>query len=85
MRVDQIVVTGVLVKIRFVFFAALLSIAGHSTTALGAAAAEKPDASVCLGCHGNEGFEMPGADGKMKSLHVPPAKFEKSEIGRAHV
>ncbi|MBI4205526.1 MAG: cytochrome C [Betaproteobacteria bacterium] len=37
---------------------------------------------ACLGCHGNEGFGMPGADGKMRSLHVTKEKFEKSVHGK---
>ena len=59
-----------------VFFLTFVSLvhAASSTPA----APEKPDASACLGCHGNQGFEMPGPDGKMKSLHVPGEKFEKS-------
>jgi cytochrome b subunit of formate dehydrogenase len=38
--------------------------------------------AVCLGCHGNKGFEMPGPDGKMRSLHVMPDKFSKSVHGK---
>src|SRR3954468_15492768 len=33
---------------------------------------------VCLGCHGNEGFEAPGADGKVRSLFVDKKVFGKS-------
>ena len=29
-------------------------------------AAKGPDNSLCLACHGNEGFAMPGADGLMR-------------------
>jgi thiosulfate reductase cytochrome b subunit len=36
----------------------------------------------CLGCHGIEGFAMPGADGKMRSLHVTKEKFESSVHGK---
>ncbi len=36
---------------------------------------------TCLGCHGSEGFAMPGADGKMRALHVIKDKFEKSVHG----
>jgi len=35
-----------------------------------APATEKPGNDVCLGCHGNPGFAMPGADGKMRQLDV---------------
>ena len=40
------------------------------------------DNSLCLACHGNEGFAMPGADGQMRSLHVIRNKFESSVHGR---
>jgi predicted CXXCH cytochrome family protein len=45
-----------------------------------AAEAEKPalDNASCLGCHGNEGFSMPGPDGKPRPLHVVKEKFELS-------
>jgi predicted CXXCH cytochrome family protein len=36
---------------------------------------------VCLGCHGNEGFSAPGANGKVRSLHVTKGKFEQSVHG----
>lgn len=39
------------------------------------------DKSVCLSCHGNAGFSMPGADGKERSLSVDGGKFEKSVHG----
>ena len=45
------------------------------------AAASSTDKAVCLGCHGNEGFSMPGADGKVRQLHVAGEKFEKSVHG----
>jgi cytochrome b subunit of formate dehydrogenase/nitrate/TMAO reductase-like tetraheme cytochrome c subunit len=45
------------------------------------APAARPDNAVCLSCHGNEGFEMPGADGQMRSLHVAPEKFAASVHG----
>ena len=35
------------------------------------ASASATDKAICLGCHGNEGFTMPGADGKVRQLHVP--------------
>ena len=47
-----------------------------------AATSEKPGNETCLGCHGNKGFEMPGADGKMRPLHVMPDKFGKSVHGK---
>ena len=50
-----------------------------------AAAAKKPaaapaalDNATCLGCHGNEGFSMPGPDGRPRPLHVVKEKFELS-------
>jgi hypothetical protein len=67
---------------RFQKFAAFLltslAFAVNSGVAGAADAAEKPDAAACLACHGNEGFSMPGADGKPRSLHVTKEKFEKS-------
>ncbi len=44
-------------------------------------AAEAADNSLCLGCHGIEGFAMPGADGQMRPLHVIKDKFEASAHG----
>lgn len=40
------------------------------------------DNAVCLGCHGNEGFSVPGADGRTRSLHVVGDKFGKSVHGK---
>ena len=45
-------------------------------------AAERPSNDVCLGCHGNEGFAMPGANGQQRSLHVKKDKFESSVHGK---
>jgi len=39
------------------------------------------DNSVCLGCHGNEGFEMPGPDGALRKLYVNPDRFANSKHG----
>jgi cytochrome b subunit of formate dehydrogenase len=48
-----------------------------------ASAADPPlDSSVCLGCHGNEGFSMPDAAGKPRNLHVKGDKFAKSVHGK---
>lgn len=44
--------------------------------------AENPAAVACLACHGNKGFAMPGADGKMRNLHVEADKFGKSVHGK---
>ncbi len=52
--------------------------AGQSTSQT----AEKIPSEVCLGCHGSEGFGVPGPDGKMRSLFVIKEKFEKSVHGR---
>ena len=41
-----------------------------------------PDNDVCLGCHGNEGFSMPGPDGKPRDLHIIKDKFGNSVHGR---
>ena len=37
---------------------------------------------TCVGCHGNEGFSVPGADGKPRNLHVIADKFGKSVHGK---
>jgi len=54
--------------------------------AAGAKAPEKeignPENGVCLGCHGNEGFAMPGADGTPRNLHVIKDRFGKSVHGK---
>jgi cytochrome c551/c552/cytochrome b subunit of formate dehydrogenase len=42
------------------------------------AAAMPLDNATCLGCHGNEGFAMPGPDGRPRPLHVVKEKFELS-------
>jgi len=49
-----------------------------------APAAAALDNATCLGCHGNEGFAMPGADGNMRALHVTKKKFESSVHGKRH-
>src|ERR1700687_5481115 len=41
-----------------------------------------PANDTCLGCHGNEGFAMPGADGQVRQLHVIKDKFGKSVHGK---
>jgi cytochrome c551/c552/cytochrome b subunit of formate dehydrogenase len=46
--------------------------------AAAAAAAMPLDNATCLGCHGNEGFAMPGPDGRPRPLHVVKEKFELS-------
>ena len=43
---------------------------------------ERPTNDICLGCHGSEGFQMPGPDGKMRSLFVNPERFGKSVHGK---
>ena len=42
-----------------------------------APATQFPNA-LCLGCHGNKGFESPGPDGKMRDLSVNKDKFGQS-------
>jgi cytochrome b subunit of formate dehydrogenase len=37
---------------------------------------------ACLGCHGAEGFTIPGPDGKPRSLHVIKDRFEGSVHGK---
>ena len=45
-------------------------------------AAQVLENDTCLGCHGNEGFTAPGADGKPRSLHVIADRFGKSVHGK---
>ena len=42
----------------------------------------KIPAEVCLGCHGIEGFGVPDANGKMRSLYIDPSKFTDSVHGK---
>ena len=44
--------------------------------------ADKMPNEVCLSCHGNQGFAVPGADGKPRSLHVVKDRFEQSVHGK---
>jgi cytochrome b subunit of formate dehydrogenase len=46
------------------------------------AEAPKFENAMCLGCHGNEGFAMPGPDGQPRQLHVVKDKFEESVHGK---
>jgi len=57
----------------------------HLLAAQAPAAAKAPepaeamlDNAICLGCHGNEGFSVPGPDGKPRALHVVQEKFARS-------
>ena len=45
-------------------------------------AAQVLDNETCLGCHGNEGFSVPGADGKPRPLHLVGERFAKSVHGK---
>jgi cytochrome b subunit of formate dehydrogenase len=44
--------------------------------------ADKIPNETCLGCHGNEGFAIPDASGKLRSLHIIKDKFEQSVHGK---
>ena len=44
--------------------------------------AGNPENDMCLGCHGNEGFAIPGADGQTRQLHVVKDKFGNSVHGK---
>jgi cytochrome b subunit of formate dehydrogenase len=61
--------------------AAIALAAAVSAHAQEAAPAAAPDNSMCLACHGMEGFAMPAADGGMRDLHVIREKFEASVHG----
>ena len=56
-------------------------VAAYAQEADPAQAAPPPENLMCLACHGNEGFAMPGADGQMRPLHVIREKFESSVHG----
>jgi hypothetical protein len=58
-----------------------------SLTSIGLLAAEAHaqgaplDNASCLACHGNEGFAIPGPDGKSRALHVVADRFAQSKHG----
>lgn len=56
--------------------------AADTPTAAAASAPAKIPAEICLTCHGMEGFAVPGADGKPRSLTVQPEKFHGSMHGK---
>jgi cytochrome b subunit of formate dehydrogenase len=56
--------------------ALLLSVFAFAAPAM--AAPEGLTNDVCLGCHGNEGFSVPGPDGKDRNLFVDPKVFGAS-------
>jgi cytochrome b subunit of formate dehydrogenase len=74
---------GMWVRAVFVAVAATLALAAPAVQAANAAdpSPELTDNTVCLGCHGNEGFEMPGPDGAMRKLYVNLDKFANSKHG----
>ena len=43
---------------------------------------EKFPNEVCLSCHGNEGFAVPGVDGRVRPLHVVKDRFAQSVHGK---
>src|ERR1700693_50447 len=45
-------------------------------------AAQVLENDTCLGCHGNEGFSVPGADGKPRQLHIGGDRCAKSVHGK---
>jgi cytochrome c551/c552/cytochrome b subunit of formate dehydrogenase len=62
----------------------ILAQAGAATKKAAAkpAAAAAPDNATCLGCHGNEGFSVPGPNGKARPLHVKGDRFQHSVHGK---
>lgn len=56
--------------------------ADSSSSAAPAKEVGNPENEICLGCHGNEGFAMPGADGKMRDLHIIKDRFGNSVHGK---
>jgi predicted CXXCH cytochrome family protein len=69
-----------------VFAASQAQPAAAATPETAGKPAESPlaniEPAVCLGCHGNKGFSMPGADGKPRDLYVNGDKFGKSVHGK---
>ena len=53
-----------------------------TASAPAAAADERPDNETCLSCHGEEGFEADGPDGKKRKLHVKGERFGASVHGK---
>ncbi len=88
LKLARLVIAGVLVLAGGVVVGAADSKPAEATVtpAADAKAAESPlakiEPAVCLGCHGNEGFAMPGADGKPRPLHVNADKFGNSVHGK---
>jgi cytochrome b subunit of formate dehydrogenase len=60
----------------------ILPTPANAADAAAAKEAGNPENEVCLGCHGNEGFAMPGADGQTRDLHVIKDKFGNSVHGK---
>jgi cytochrome b subunit of formate dehydrogenase len=61
--------------------AAVMGLAGFPASGAAQSADKMPN-EVCLSCHGNEGFGVPGPDGKMRALHVVKDRFEQSVHGK---
>jgi cytochrome b subunit of formate dehydrogenase len=61
---------------------AIAAVIGAAPVAGSAQAAANLDNATCIGCHGNEGFAIPGADGNMRALEVRGDRFEKSVHGK---
>jgi cytochrome b subunit of formate dehydrogenase len=55
---------------------------GTASAPAAAAADERPDNETCLSCHGNEGFEADGPNGKKRKLHVQGERFGSSVHGK---
>ena len=66
---------------RALLLAGLVCLAGAPAAAFAQPADKMPN-EVCLSCHGNEGFGMPGPDGKMRALHVVKDRFDQSVHGK---
>ena len=66
---------------RALLLAGLMGLAVAPAAAFAQPADKMPN-EVCLSCHGNEGFGMPGPDGKMRALHVVKDRFDQSVHGK---
>ena len=57
-------------------------LAGAKAQTADDSAAGNPDNELCLACHGEEGFGMPGDDGEMRLLEIQPGLFGQSVHGK---
>ena len=74
--------TSAVVALSFAIPAAMAAQAAVPAVAAKPTAPPGLDKTICLGCHGNEGFGVPDAEGKMRPLFVHRDKFDGSVHGK---